>query len=160
MNIRRIEPGDTQEVLLLMRELAVFEGYIKDFKVTATELHQRVFINQDFNVLVAETNENIEGILVYYYLPFSYDLTPWITMKELFVSEGFRHQKVGQKLMLRLSEIACQSGSSRIQWLVLKDNETAKHFYQSLGAVHNQQWETYSLVPCSEEVFSEPKIKG
>ncbi len=145
MVVRHIEMHDITEVLQLMYQLAKFEGYAEDFTVTEQALKHRVFIQQDVHILVALHQKNVIGILVYYFLPFTYDLSPWINIKELYVQEKFRGQHAGNQLMQHLAKIATEKGSSRIQWLVLDNNLPAQSFYKSLGAKPNDTWNLFNL---------------
>ena len=145
VTIRHAEINDSMELLSLMRGLAEFEGYIDQFCVTLTELKDRLFTRRDFNVLVADHQGSIVGMIVYYDLPFTWDLRPWVHIKELYVETEFRSEGVGKKLMVHLSRECSDRGVSKIKWDVLESNHKAKKFYQSLGAHRDTLWETYSL---------------
>ena len=143
--IRQALPEDGAALLDLMQQLAVFEGYRENFRVTLDDLSQRLFERQDFCVLVAEVDGQLAGMLVYYFLPFSYDLTPWILVKELFVAPGWRGKNIGQQLMVALAQHAVTAGSHKIRWDVLATNDNAKAFYRALGAQSDDDWELFSL---------------
>ena len=149
-NIRCAQLGDVGQLLLLMQALAKFENYLNDFKVTESELVQRCFRNQDFQVLVAEvvneqTSTNLVGMVVYYLQPFTYDLAPWLVIKELFVSESGRGSGVGSELMKEVARRCVAIGGSRVRWEVLSSNVAAQRFYNSLGAHEDTQWQTWHL---------------
>lgn len=143
--VRPAQPDDVLGILLLMRELARFEGYEKEFRVTEKAIFSGLFEENKFEVLVATRGENLAGILTYYYLPFTYDLTPWIYIKELYVSAGFRSKGIGRMLMNELVEECKRNGGTKIRWDVLSDNHAAKKFYVSLGAHHDKKWEIFYL---------------
>jgi len=143
--IRHADPSDIDSILSLMLALAEFEGYAEQFVVTKDELKHRLFTKKDFSVLVAEHEQNTVAILVYYTLPFTYDLKPWFYIKELFVDGAYRSKGLGKKLMIGLAEEAKNQGCSKIRWDVLSTNEPAKAFYQSLGAAQDEDWALFSL---------------
>ncbi len=143
--IRHAKLKDGDDVLRLMVDLAKFEGYADEFKVTKKDLEERLFKQQAFCVLVAEVEDKITAILVYYYLPFTYDLKPWIYIKELYVDSKHRNQGLGKKLMKVLALEATDKGCSKIRWDVLSSNKAAQSFYQSLGAKHDDDWSLFSL---------------
>src|SRR5699024_9398458 len=89
-------------------ELAVFEKYIDSFAITPEVVKNSGFRKNppDFYCIVAEENEKIVGILVYYFLPYTAQNRPAIYMKELYVDENYRGQKIGEKLMFTLKEEA------------------------------------------------------
>lgn len=145
INIRQARQTDCQQILQLMLLLADFEGYREAFKVTEDELTKRCFKRNDFSILVAETDNRLIAILVYYILPFSYDLTPWMFVKELYVEKHYRGAKVGHKLMKLAASICQKNGGSRIRWDVLKTNQAAQNFYSALGATRQDDWQGFQL---------------
>ncbi|MDP1932646.1 MAG: GNAT family N-acetyltransferase [Gammaproteobacteria bacterium] len=145
LSIRSAQPEDVGQLLVFMRALAEFEGYITDFKVSESELRRRCFVNQDFHVLVAEMGDELIGMLVYYTQPFTYDLAPWFVIKELFVHETARGLGAGRRLMKEAALRCVEEGGSRLRWEVLVDNPAARSFYSSLGAQADTQWQTWHL---------------
>ena len=143
--IRPAQRPDSAGILNLMVKLAEFEGYINQFRITQLTLVERLFITKDIHVLVAERNDQVIGILVYYFLPFTYDNSPWMYIKELYVEKDYRSENVGKMLMQQLAKVANQKGTTKIRWDVLATNNKAKSFYRSIGAQAEANWELYSL---------------
>ena len=143
---RPAQRSDIAALLAMMKALAVFEGYTDEFRVTAAELEKRLFDYRDFEVLVAEQFGRPCGMLVYYRLPFTYDLKPWVYMKELFVQEHVRSAGVGKALMQHLFAECNQQGVSKIRFDVLTSNVRAQDFYQSLGARADTDWQLFSVL--------------
>jgi ribosomal protein S18 acetylase RimI-like enzyme len=143
--IRHAQRSDLAALLSMMKALALFEGYADKFRVTAPELKKRLFDYRDFDVLVAEQFGQACAMLVYYQLPFSYDLKPWVYMKELFVCEHTRSAGIGKKLMQQFISECKQQGVSKIRFDVLVSNQRALAFYQSLGARADADWQLYGL---------------
>lgn len=48
---------------------------------------------------MAEDNDKIVGMLVYYFLPYTAQHRTAIYMKELYVNEEYRGRKIGEQLM-------------------------------------------------------------
>ena len=143
--IRPVERRDGPELLALMRALALFEGYADQFCVAEADLDQRLFTRRDFHVLVAESGGKLAGMVVYYFLPFTYDLKPWLYVKELYVETTFRNSGTGVALMREVARQCVAAGGSRIKLEVLADNAGARRFYARLGAASNAGWETCSF---------------
>lgn len=116
MQIRFMTENDIPQTFELMKELAVFERYIDSFAITPKIVKEKGIDKNppDFYCLVADDNGTIAGILVYYFLPYTAQNRPAIYMKELFVDENFRSQKVGEQLMLELKQIAKQTTAKRL----------------------------------------------
>lgn len=145
MQIRFITDNDIDQTFELMKQLAIFEEYINDFKITPQIVKEKGIDKQDFYCLVADDNGTIAGMLVYYFLPYTAQNCPNIYMKELYVSEPYRNQKVGEKLMLKLKQIAKQNNCQTIKWTVAPWNDKAMNFYERLGAKQNTAWINYEL---------------
>lgn len=143
--VRHATEADCLRVLELMKELADFEGYLDKFRVTTDSLKHQYICEKRFHILVAEHEKRVEGILVYYFLPFTYDLTPWLFIKELYVSGHCRGNGAGEQLF-RHARLECLAlGGTKMKWEVLADNKRAQSFYAKQGALTEQAWQTMSL---------------
>ncbi|WP_066802441.1 GNAT family N-acetyltransferase [Moraxella oblonga] len=145
MQIRFMSENDIPQTFELMKALAIFEEYIDSFAITPDIVKQRAIDNQDFYCLVADDNGVIAGMLVYYFLPYTAQNRPNIYMKELYVKEDYRNQKVGEKLMLELKKQAKENDCSAIKWTVAPWNERGMKFYERLGAKQNNDWVNYEM---------------
>lgn len=145
INIRKAVESDSESVWGLMRELAIFEKYIDVFAITPEIVREKGFRkdNPDFYCLVAESGDEIAGMLVYYFLPYTAENRPAIYMKELYVEAKYRGRKVGEKLMEALKLEALQNNCGQIKWTVAPWNEGGKRFYERLGANQNNEWINY-----------------
>ncbi|MFT3904296.1 MAG: GNAT family N-acetyltransferase [Niabella sp.] len=145
IRIRRAVEADSEKVWLLMRALAVFEKYINTFAITPEVVRESGFRKNppDFYCIVAEYNDKIVGILVYYILPYTAQNRPAIYMKELYVDENYRGQKVGEQLMNALRKEAKANNCTQIKWTVAPWNEAGQRFYERLGAQQNNEWLNY-----------------
>ena len=152
MKIRNAVEADVPNLLPLMRELAEFEKYAKDFVITEEILRQQGFrrLPPDFHCLVAEESGRLLGFLVYYFVPFTYRAKPNIIVKELYVAEGQRSKRVGELLMKAIAKEAARSGCGMIKWWVAKLNQRGIKFYERLGAKVDSDWLEFQM---SERVF-------
>jgi GNAT superfamily N-acetyltransferase len=150
--IRKAVEEDIPQLLPLMRELARFEKYVEAFAVTEEVLQEQGFRRSppDFHCLVAEQNSELVGLLLYYFVPFTYRAKPNIIVKELYVAEGHRSKGVGKLLMKALANEAEQSGCGMIKWYVAKWNHRGVQFYKRLGARIDDEWHEFQM---SEEKF-------
>lgn len=147
IKIRKVEIADIPVVLELMKKLAIFEGYIDDFAIDEGIILERAFNKKepDFHMLVAEEEKNICGMLVYYFIPFSYFNKPILYLKELYIDENYRGKDIGNMIMNRVKEIAKENDCPQIKWTVADWNENGKKFYQKIGAKESRDWINYYL---------------
>ncbi|WP_025236898.1 GNAT family N-acetyltransferase [Mannheimia sp. USDA-ARS-USMARC-1261] len=145
--VRKMAEQDTDQVFPLMQKLAEFEHYIDSFAITPEVVVESGFRKNppDFYCLVAENEGKIVGMLVYYFLPYTAQNRPAIYMKELYVDETARNQKVGEALMEALKAEAKAHRCTIIKWTVAPWNEGGIRFYQRLGATENREWLNYEL---------------
>jgi len=146
LEIRPFEHGDIGDVLALMRGLAVFEGYIDDFRVTETDLIDHgLGPSPRFGVFVAALAGKIVGIAVHYQIPWTYDLKPVVVLKELFVAEEARGLGAGEALFQQLATYAREIGASKVAWTVLEGNEAAMRFYERQGGAPDTVWQNWRV---------------
>lgn len=149
LTIRRATPADATPLLQLMRQLAEFEGYLEQFRVSEADLLVRGLHGGEtaqFTALVAADDAGVlSGYAVVYRVPFTYDLQPNLMLKELYVEAAARGQGVGQALMAAVIALGRSSGCARLKWDVLASNTPAKAFYRQLGGAPDQRWEGWLL---------------
>ena len=152
MQIRKAVEADIPNLLPLMQELAVFEKYDGAFAITEEVLREQGFRRSppDFHCLVAEKNNQLIGLAVYYFVPFTYRAKPNVVVKELYIADGHRSEGVGRLLMKAVAQEAERSGCGMIKWWVAKWNERGIDFYERPGARIDPDWHEFQM---SEEAF-------
>lgn len=147
ISIRHAVEADSHNLLSLMKKLAIFEDYIDDFKVTEKDLIQQGFQEHpSYTAIVAEANHQLVAYLVYYLIPFTYNLKPTLYIKELYSDKAYRGQHVGTRLMKAAMFDAKKHGCGRMKWEVLAENQPAQKFYENLKANHDERWQGYVLL--------------
>ena len=143
--IRKAEEKDSEKIWVLMEKLAVFEKYINSFAITREIVKDSGFRKDppSFYCIVADYNDSIIGMLVYYYLPYTAQNRPAVYMKELYVDENYRGRKIGEQLMTALRKEAEINNCKQIKWTVAPWNKAGQKFYERLGASENTEWLNY-----------------
>lgn len=148
--VRHACGSDTTELLLLMRELARFEGYLEQFCVTEDDLLARGLgdgSRPQFFAFVAETGDGeLPGYALVYMVPFTFDLRPNLMLKELYVKATTRGVGIGHALMAAVLAFAKELGCARLKWEVLQGNMSAQAFYRSIGGAPDTDWESWIQV--------------
>jgi ribosomal protein S18 acetylase RimI-like enzyme len=144
-NIRPATPQDAQQLISLMRKLAVFERYDNDFQVRSEDLLARGLDDTkpaQFQAFVAELPSTRElcGYAVTTETLFTYNLRPMITLKELFVEPEHRRQGLADRLFNAVKTYARSRGAVQMRWLVLPDNEAARQMYARQGGKKDAKW--------------------
>lgn len=66
-------------------------------------------------------------------------------LEDLYVREHLRGRGVGKLLLAKLASIALERGYGRMEWAVLRWNESAIRVYDAIGAEPLSGWLTYRL---------------
>ncbi len=144
--IRLAQEKDIGELLELMRQLAQFEDYLTEFRVTDIALRELITAATPTCFFwVAEQKDRLLGYAVSYIIPFTFDVCPSMVLKELFVLPAFRDAGIGAQLFRAVQQFALIRGASRLKWEVLRGNSSAERFYQRLGAQRDEKWLPYQL---------------
>src|SRR3954469_15982488 len=142
LTIRKAIEADISKLLPLMRELAVFEKYDQAFAITEDVLREQGFRRSppDFECLVAEQDNELVGMAVYYFVPFTYRAKPNLVIKEFYVVESHRSKGIGEHLMRAVAREAARNDCGMIKWWVAKWNDGSIRFYERLGARIDEDW--------------------
>lgn len=147
--VRLAQLADAEPLLALMRELAEFEGYAEHFKVTTADLLARGLAPAaapQFTALVAErAGPGLVGYAVIVETPFTVDLRPTLTLKELYVRADARGTGAGAALFDQVLAHGRARGAGRLKWDVLPTNEAARAFYRRAGGAPDPDWERWIL---------------
>lgn len=143
--IRKAESADLVQVYGLIKELALFENEpneptnpLKKF------IEEGSCKNPRFQVIVAEENQVIVGIALYYY-GYSTWKGSMIYLDDLVVKESYRKCGIGKQLMDELISIAKEEKIKQIRWQVLDWNENAIKFYKKYPVTFDATWITVKM---------------
>ena len=140
MIIRKGTPDDMKSVLELIKELAVFEKEPEAVVVTVDDLIRDGFVeNPLFHTFVAEVNNEIIGIALYYYR-YSTWKGKTIHLEDLIVREKNRGTGAGYALYSEIIRQGKRDNVRRIEWNVLDWNTSAIDFYKNSGAKILEDW--------------------
>ena len=153
MKIRKGTPQDMPDVLALITELAVFEKE-PDAVVISTEdlLRDGFSENPLFHTFVAEVNEEIIGVALYYYR-FSTWKGKTIHLEDLIVKENNRGTGAGFALYSEIIKQGKKDNVRRIEWNVLDWNTPAIDFYEKSGAKVLTDWRVVHMDENGIEAF-------
>ena len=153
MKIRKGTPQDMPDVLALITELAVFEKE-PDAVVISTEdlLRDGFSENPLFHTFVAEVNEEIIGVALYYYR-FSTWKGKTIHLEDLIVKENNRGTGAGFALYSEIIKQGKKDNVRRIEWNVLDWNKPAIDFYEKSGAKVLSDWRVVQMDENGMEAF-------
>jgi len=140
MHIREGEKKDMKAVLELIQELATFEKEPDAVILTVADLERDGFgKNPLFYTFVAEVDDEIVGIALYYYR-YSTWKGKTIHLEDLIVKEKMRGSGIGFALYSEIIAKGKKDNVRRIEWAVLDWNTSAIDFYKKSGAKVLDDW--------------------
>jgi GNAT superfamily N-acetyltransferase len=135
--ISRVTQADVPALADLMEELDRHYG-ATDFEPRADRERQiRAALGGPTSVahvLLAREGADVIGMASYSFLWPAAGLTSSLFLKELYVRKDQQRKGIGRQLMQELCRIALRAGCSRLEWHTEDTNETARRFYEALGA--------------------------
>ena len=160
MKIRKGKKEDMHGVLALIQELAVFEKEPDAVLITEEDLVRDGFVaNPLFQVFVAEVENDIVGIALYYYR-YSTWKGKTIHLEDLVVKDSMRGTGLGYALYSEIMKQAKKDQVRRIDWNVLDWNTSAIEFYEKSGAKVLDEWRVAQMDEAGINYFVDNKLKN
>jgi GNAT superfamily N-acetyltransferase len=144
--IVKAKPEDTETVLRLIKELAVYEKMLEQVIATPELIRESLFgKNSNAEAVIAYYNNKPVGIAIYFFNFSTFVGRRGLYLEDLFVIPEMRGKGFGKSLLIYLAKVAKENNCGRFEWAVLNWNEPAINFYKSLGAVPMNEWTVYRL---------------
>lgn len=140
MNIRKGKIEDLPQVLALIKELARYENAPNEVVVTIADMELQGFgENPLFNFFVAENNQIIVGIALFYY-KYSTWKGKCLFLEDIVITEKERGKGIGKLLFDAVAQVAKVQQVKRMEWQVLNWNEPAINFYKKYDSIFDNEW--------------------
>lgn len=146
MSIRSATVADTNEILALIYELALYEKAPEEAKATAAQIHE-TFFSEDPKVFceIVEVDGAVAGLAIWFLNFSTWQGKHGIYLEDLFIRPQYRGAGYGKALLQHLAAICETHGYGRFQWWVLDWNEPSIEFYKALGAEAMDEWTVYRV---------------
>lgn len=159
MIIRKGNPEDMEAVLGLIKELAAFENEPDAVLITVEDLIRDGFGTVPlFHVFVAEVENQIVGIALYYYR-YSTWKGKTIHLEDLVVKDKMRGTGLGYALYSEIIKQGKKDKVRRVEWNVLDWNTPAIEFYEKSGAKILDDWKVAQMGEEAINYFVDNKLK-
>ncbi|CAA0148988.1 GNAT family N-acetyltransferase [Tenacibaculum maritimum] len=144
--IRIGKKKDMQDVLRLIKELALFEKLPKEVIISADDLISDGFgdIPKFKTFIAVEDNGNVIGMALFYER-YSTWKGKTIHLEDLMVTKTKRNIGAGKALYSAVLKYAYNNGYKRVAWEVLNWNKNAIDFYQRSGALILKDWQVVHM---------------
>lgn len=129
--IRNYRPEDLPTILSLIKQLAAHVGYAEGVRMSLDQLIQD---QEDFNCLIAESQDNRCIGMASYFLGYSSWVGKCLFLDDLIVEESWRGKGIGDALFNGIIAVAKAHNCKRIRWEVTRENTSAQAFYTARQA--------------------------
>ncbi|GAA0473224.1 MULTISPECIES: GNAT family N-acetyltransferase [Tatumella] len=146
LSIRPARPDDSQIIFDMITELAIYEKAPEQVVTSATGIRETLFgPDSKTEALIAEAEGNVIGYAVFFTSYSTWLGRNGIYLEDLYISPVSRGQGAGKALIKHIAGLAVQRQCGRLEWSVLDWNTPAIAFYQSIGALPQEEWVRYRL---------------
>lgn len=143
--IRKAEKKDCEQMMQLIKELAVYEKAPDEVTVSMEHFIESGFgENPVWGSFVAELDGKIVGMSLFY-VRYSTWKGQRLYLEDLIVTEEFRGKGLGKILFDKTIEYGKKKGYSGMLWQVLDWNEPAINFYKKYNAKFDGEWLNTSI---------------
>lgn len=144
--IRPAVINDCQSILHFITELAIYENAEHEVLATEQSIKESIFPEKSHvHALICEHQGQAIGIAIYFYNYSTWLAQPGLYLEDLYISQAFRGQGTGKKLLQHLANIALDNFCGRFEWSCLDWNKPSRDFYEAVGAVAQSEWVGYRL---------------
>jgi ribosomal protein S18 acetylase RimI-like enzyme len=138
--IRKGTIADLSSVLELIKELAEYEKAPNEVTNTVADMEREMSAsNPVFDLLVAEKNNDIVGIAVYF-MKYSTWKGRGVYLDDIVVKSKYRGQGLGKMLFDKVLDEARKLNAKQVHWQVLDWNEPAINFYKKYHSSFDNGW--------------------
>lgn len=145
VKFRYAEESDVTLILKYIKELADYEGLLKEVVATEEILHKWIFEKKSAEVLLGEVDGKPMGFALYFHNFSTFLGRAGIYLEDLYVRPEFRARGYGKTFLKKLAQIAVEEGCGRLEWWCLDTNKPSIDFYLSLNAQQMDEWTVYRI---------------
>ena len=144
--LRSATRADVPLITQLIQELAEYEKLAHTCVADDESVAENLFGERPAaEVVLAFIGDEPAGFALYFENYSTHLSRRGMHLEDLYVREHLRGRGVGKLLLAKLASIAVERGYGRMEWAVLRWNESAIRVYDAIGAEPLSGWLTYRL---------------
>lgn len=141
LSIRQASIEDCPLILQFIKQLADYEKLLHEVVANVTTLEESLFGDRPYaEVVIAEHQDQPVGFALFFHNYSTFLGQPGLYLEDLYIQPEMRGKGFGKTLLAYLANLALDRNCGRLEWWVLDWNQSAKDFYQSLGAEPMDDW--------------------
>lgn len=144
--LRPATPDDVPLITSLIHELAEYEQLAHSCVADDASVRENLFGERPAAEVVLSFIEDEPAGFALFFENYSTHLSRrGMHLEDLYVREHLRGKGIGKLLLAHLASVAIERGYGRMEWAVLRWNESAIRVYDAIGAEPLSGWLTYRL---------------
>ena len=144
--VRAATPADASILFNFILDLAIYEKAEHEVLATEETIRASIFAeNSHVSALICELDGVPVGSAIYFFNYSTWLAKAGLYLEDLYVMPEYRGLGVGVKLLKAMAKIAIEKDCARFEWSCLDWNTPSREFYQSLGAVSQDEWVGYRM---------------
>lgn len=156
IEIRPAVPSDAAQIHAFITELAVYERAAHEVIASAEDVERTLFAQgAPARALMCLVEDKAIGYAVYFYSYSTWLGKNGIYLEDLYITPEHRGIGAGRDLLRHLAREAVANDCGRLEWSVLDWNQPAIDFYQSIGALPQDEWVRYRMAGDALRSFAE-----
>jgi ribosomal protein S18 acetylase RimI-like enzyme len=135
ITFRKAVSDDTAFIYQSLKDMALEQDLEDRFTLTEKSLWDALFSEKSFaEVIFALSDLQPIGLVLFSMTNRNFDLfsSSGIYVHDMYIQKMHRRSKIGSQFAEHIKKIARERNCCRIDWVVLKDNQTAIEFYKSM----------------------------
>ena len=146
IHLRPATPADVSTILTLIRELATYEAILDELHATEDGLRRHLFGPKPAaEVILAIDGDQAVGFALFCSSFSTLVGKPTLYLDDIYVRPSHRKLGLGKRLLGYLAQLALERDYGRMDWYVVRWNEPAIGFYQSLQAKEMTDWAMFQI---------------
>lgn len=140
IRIENATPDKIPQIYALMREFAEYEKLLDSFEATESRLETALFGDgKAADAILAFDDEKPVAYAVFFPTLATFRGQRGFFLEDLYITGDYRGQGLGELMLKYIARLAKARGFERIDFQVLEWNAPAIGFYESLGAVRDDE---------------------
>jgi GNAT superfamily N-acetyltransferase len=143
--IKKVNSETFKDFLDLINKLAEYEKLNPPDEDAKKRLQMDCLSDHPkYRAFIGKIGDKSVSYIIYFFTYSSFLALPTLFVEDIFVLKQFRGQGVGKQMFDFLKETAKKEGCGRIEFTVLKWNESAQEFHKKNGA-QRLEWYLYRI---------------
>ena len=145
LNIKKVDAETFDDFLLLIDKLAEYEKLARPDEEAKKRLRADCFSeNPKYQAYIGKIGNKSVAYVIYFFTYSSFLAQQTLFLEDIFVLEEYRRHGIGKKMFDYCKQIAKRESCGRIEFTVLKWNNSAQEFYEKNKA-KQLEWFLYRL---------------